>query len=75
MLLAFVYLTDLMDVEPELYKIDSEYAESTNVLGLVMFSVIFGVTLGKMGPKGKPLLDFFNTLSEAMMIITNWVIW
>lgn len=65
----------LMDVEPELYKIDSEYAESTNVLGLVMFSVIFGVTLGKMGPKGKPLLDFFNTLSEAMMIITNWVIW
>lgn len=71
----FVQLTDLMDVEPELYKIESEYAESTNVLGLVMFSVIFGVTLGKMGPMGKPLLDFFNTLSEAMMIITNWVIW
>ena len=33
-----------------------------------------GITLAKMGEKGKPLLDFFTCLSEAMMTITTWVI-
>jgi Na+/H+-dicarboxylate symporter len=43
--------------------------------GLVMFSFILGITLCKMGEKGKPLYDFFVALAEAMMLITNWVIW
>ena len=29
----------------------------------------------KMGEKGKPLLDFFVCMSEAMMTITTWVIY
>jgi len=57
------------------WKITSEVSKGTNVLGIVMFSVIFGATIGKMQQKGKPLLDFFKSLSEAMMIITSWVIW
>ena len=28
-----------------------------------------------MGEKGKPLMDFFTCLSEAMMTITTWVIY
>lgn len=57
------------------WKIDNEYAGGTNTLGLVVFGIVLGITLGKMGEQGKPLLDFFNALSDAMMIITNWVIW
>lgn len=45
------------------------------MLGLVMFSVVLGVTIGKLKEKGKPLQDFFVALSEAMMQITSWVIW
>lgn len=56
-------------------KFKNDPIDTTNVLGVVMFSVIFGVTIGKMQLKGKPLLDFFTALSEAMMIITSWVIW
>ncbi|ETN59288.1 excitatory amino acid transporter 3 [Anopheles darlingi] len=57
------------------YKITSEFTEGTNVLGLVMFSVVLGSCIGKMREKGKPLLGLFESLSEAMMIITSWVIW
>lgn len=52
-----------------------QYAEGTNVLGMVMFSVILGATIGKLKEKGKPLQAFFVALSEAMMTITSWVIW
>ncbi|KAJ8315652.1 hypothetical protein KUTeg_007802 [Tegillarca granosa] len=38
-----------------------------NVLGLVVFSIFFGIIIGRMGHKGKPLADFFESLSEATM--------
>lgn len=40
-----------------------------------MFSVVLGVTIGKLKERGKPLQEFFVALSEAMMQITSWVIW
>lgn len=49
--------------------------EGSNVLGLVAFSVAFGICIGKLGPVGKPLLAFFDSLGEAVMLMTNWVIW
>ncbi|XP_014235145.1 excitatory amino acid transporter 1-like isoform X1 [Trichogramma pretiosum] len=57
------------------WKISSSMEPGTNILGLVVFSTVLGITLGKMGGDGKPLLKFFETLSTAMMIITNWVVW
>ncbi|OXU24088.1 hypothetical protein TSAR_004462 [Trichomalopsis sarcophagae] len=57
------------------YEIAHVYADGTNTLGLVIFGIILGIAIGKMGEQSKPLLDFFSALSEAMMIITNWVIW
>lgn len=40
-----------------------------------MFAAVLGVALGRLGEKGKPLLNVFVSLSEAMMVITGWVIW
>jgi len=57
------------------WEISHEYASGTNVLGLVVFAVVLGIAIGKMGQAGKPLLAFFECLGQAMMIITNWVIW
>jgi len=57
------------------WKISGEYVNSMNILGLVFFSVFLGVTLAVMGEKGKPLMEFFTCLSEAMMTITTWVIY
>ncbi|GJQ78453.1 hypothetical protein Trydic_g11572 [Trypoxylus dichotomus] len=50
------------------------YENNTNVLGLVFFSIILGIAIGIMREKAKPLLDFFQALSDAMMVITAWVI-
>merc|ERR1711981_1135823 len=57
------------------WKIGGEYTNSMNILGLVFFAVFMGVTLAIMEERGKPLLDFFTCLSEAMMTITTWVIY
>ncbi|CAD7085465.1 unnamed protein product [Hermetia illucens] len=78
----FQYRTELIkpanssdDLPLEEYEMKGTMHATTNVLGLVMFSIALGVTIGKLREKGQPLQDFFVTLSEAMMIITSWVIW
>lgn len=59
----------------QMYDIATGHVQTTNVLGIVMFAIVLGATIGKMQEKGKPLQEFFMAMSEAMMIITRWVIW
>ncbi|KAK4884594.1 hypothetical protein RN001_000865 [Aquatica leii] len=48
---------------------------TTNILGLVVFSIVMGIAVGQIGERGKILVAFFDSLSKVMMIITCWVIW
>ncbi|GAA42453.2 glutamate synthase [NADH] [Clonorchis sinensis] len=43
------------------------YMDSTNVLGLVSFSIMFGLILGQMGDKAVVMVQFFSILSEVIM--------
>ncbi|KAF3851151.1 hypothetical protein F7725_012923 [Dissostichus mawsoni] len=38
-----------------------------NALGLVVFSICFGLIISSMGEQGRPLKDFFDCLNEAIM--------
>ncbi|XP_056156045.1 excitatory amino acid transporter 3 [Lampris incognitus] len=49
------------------YKIIGTYSDGVNVLGLIVFCVAFGLVIGKMGEKGRILLEFFDALNEATM--------
>lgn len=44
------------------------------ILPLIVFSLLFGAVLTTMGSKGKPLVDLFGSLNDAMMKLTDWVI-
>ena len=44
-----------------------------NVLGLITFCVIFGLVLGKMGDQGKLLIQFFESLNTASIMMINLV--
>uniref|UniRef100_A0A3Q2CJ79 Amino acid transporter n=1 Tax=Cyprinodon variegatus TaxID=28743 RepID=A0A3Q2CJ79_CYPVA len=46
-----------------------------NALGLVMFSLCFGLIIGNMREQGKPLKDFFDCLNEAIMRLVAIIMW
>eukprot|EP00092_Neocalanus_flemingeri_P011555 GFUD01012452.1.p1 GENE.GFUD01012452.1~~GFUD01012452.1.p1 ORF type:complete len:498 (-),score=52.36 GFUD01012452.1:922-2415(-) len=56
------------------WKFKGEYTNGSNILGLVFFAIILGIALATLGERGKPLLDFFTCMADAMMTITTWVI-
>lgn len=48
---------------------------SLNVLGLVVFSIVFGIILGRIGERGVPLKAFFEALNEVIMKMVTLVMW
>lgn len=46
-----------------------------NALGLVVFSMCFGLVIGNMKEQGRALRDFFDCLNEAIMRLVAIVIW
>ncbi|XP_006142173.2 neutral amino acid transporter B(0) [Tupaia chinensis] len=49
--------------------------EGMNILGLVVFAIILGVALRKLGPKGELLICFFNAFNDATMVLVSWIMW
>ncbi|KAL9964480.1 hypothetical protein ACROYT_G028126 [Oculina patagonica] len=50
-------------------------ARNMNVLGLVVFSIVFGIVLGRVGERGLPVKLFFESLNEIIMEIISLVMW
>uniref|UniRef100_A0A3P9PBG8 Amino acid transporter n=1 Tax=Poecilia reticulata TaxID=8081 RepID=A0A3P9PBG8_POERE len=42
-------------------------SDGINVVGLLVFSIAFGLILSSMGSEGKPLRDLFNCMNKAIM--------
>ncbi|XP_068447456.1 excitatory amino acid transporter 4 isoform X2 [Clinocottus analis] len=50
-------------------------SNGVNALGLVVFSMCFGLVIGSMKQQGQALRDFFNSLNEAIMRLVSIIIW
>ncbi|XP_053147705.1 excitatory amino acid transporter 1-like isoform X2 [Hemicordylus capensis] len=46
-----------------------------NALGLVVFSIFFGLVIGRMKQKGHALREFFDCLNEAILRMVSIIIW
>ena len=46
-----------------------------NVLGIVVFSILFGGILGRMGERGTPMKGFFDNLNEIVMVMVMLAMW
>ncbi|XP_060782131.1 neutral amino acid transporter A [Neoarius graeffei] len=49
--------------------------DGMNILGLVLFAMVFGVALRKLGAEGEELIRFFNAFNEATMVLVSWIMW
>ncbi|XP_073398718.1 excitatory amino acid transporter 3 [Dendrobates tinctorius] len=70
-----LFATEEPENKTKEYKIVGLYTDGVNVLGLIVFCLVFGVVIGKMGEKGQVLVDFFNALNDATMQIVQIIMW
>ncbi|KAH9520049.1 Excitatory amino acid transporter 1 [Bulinus truncatus] len=57
------------------FSITNEGTGKPNVLGIVTFAILFGVMLGRMGERGKPILEFCDCLVEVTMRLFTFFLW
>ncbi|XP_077332422.1 excitatory amino acid transporter 1-like isoform X2 [Lithobates pipiens] len=70
---AIGQLQQMIDVEEVVPVAGS--ANGVNALGLVVFSMCFGLVIGNMKEKGRALKEFFDCLNEAIMRLVAIIIW
>ncbi|KAJ8040715.1 Excitatory amino acid transporter 1 [Holothuria leucospilota] len=64
------------DFKPEpILKAEGRWEYKSNILGLVVFSVAFGVVLGRLGEEGQAMRDFVNSLFATVMVLVKGIIW
>ena len=49
--------------------------DGTNFMGLIVFSILLGVVLRKLGEDGRPLLDFCRSWMHVVMMLVSWIMW
>ncbi|XP_030845491.1 excitatory amino acid transporter 2 [Strongylocentrotus purpuratus] len=52
-----------------------DYKNGINVLGILVFTIPFGVLLSRMGERGRVMVEFFRILSELTMELVNITMW
>ncbi|XP_043281649.1 excitatory amino acid transporter-like [Venturia canescens] len=50
------------------------YKDGTNVMGMIVFCITFGLIVGQTGPRGKVMMDFFTILNDIIMKLVNIII-
>jgi len=66
--------TELKNVTVD-YRLVGSYKPGINILGIICYSLILGVIIGKMGDQGKILKDFFIAFNETTLQIVTIFIW
>ncbi|XP_068445734.1 solute carrier family 1 member 7b [Clinocottus analis] len=69
------FALDLTPPPDVLVRIREGTSDGMNVLGIVIFSATMGIMLGRMGPNGSALVNFCQSLNEAVLRIVAIVIW
>ncbi|OXA52519.1 excitatory amino acid transporter [Folsomia candida] len=49
--------------------------EGTNVMGIIVFCLGFGLLLGELGQEGKVMTDFFSILNDVVMRMVELIMW
>ncbi|XP_017765706.1 PREDICTED: excitatory amino acid transporter 2-like isoform X1 [Eufriesea mexicana] len=50
------------------------YKDGTNVMGIIVFCITFGLLAGQIGPRGKLMVDFFVVLNEIIMKLVSIIV-
>ncbi len=50
-------------------------AAEGNVLGLIVFSLLFGAALSLLGERGRPLVLALDAAGAALLLLVRWIVW
>lgn len=50
------------------------YKDGTNVMGMIVFCITFGLLAGQIGSRGKLMVDFFVVLNEIIMQLVGVIV-
>ncbi|KAL2098116.1 hypothetical protein ACEWY4_007323 [Coilia grayii] len=68
---SLFHASSLQGDSPKDYHVVGSYSDGINILGLIVFCLVFGSVIGNMGEQGRTLVDVFDALNEATMRVVQ----
>ena len=59
----------------EWHIVTSGSRDGINILGIIVFTIAFGIVLGQLGPEGRNLVRYIGVMNEAIMRLVHVVMW
>lgn len=50
-------------------------ASGSNILGLVVFSCVFGIIIGRLGERGRPFYKVVASMQDGIIHMVALIIW
>jgi Na+/H+-dicarboxylate symporter len=63
------------DLYEEVVEQKLQYVPGTNVMGLVVFCILFGIFISNARSEAQIIYDFFLVLNELIMKIVGFIMW
>ncbi|VDM99003.1 unnamed protein product [Thelazia callipaeda] len=52
-----------------------EYVSGMNVLGIIVFSISFGIVLSQLGEQARTMVEFFSVMDQVIMRLVMIIMW
>lgn len=70
-----LYFTFLAERAEYAEYFETKMRNGSNIIGLIIFAMVFGVIISTMKDEGTPLKNLFISLESSMMKMISLVIW
>ena len=69
------YMAALANGTYDYMKPSVEYVAGMNVLGIIVFTIAFGIVLGQLEGESNVVVKFFATLDKVIMQLVMYIMW
>ncbi|KAK6736116.1 hypothetical protein RB195_019036 [Necator americanus] len=70
-----IYVSTNISSEPNAEKAYLVYSDGMNVLGLIVFCIVIGVVISRLGKPARPLAEFFIALDIVITRVVLYIMW
>lgn len=56
------------------FKRSVEYIQGTNIIGILSFAILIGLSSSMLEEKSKPFRDIINSLNEIIVLCVDWLV-
>lgn len=66
---------DCHNATKEIHTVSVGTRDGMNVLGIIVFSIVFAIFLSRLGEQGRKVVEAIAAVNEVIMLLVRFIMW